>query len=67
LLRRFRLRSLSFGGQVAPRNVRAMTVEHDFAISPRRAPEVCQESFALSMKGRGEYRALDAPAASHAK
>src|SRR5438270_1033541 len=45
LLRRFRLRSLSYGGQVAPRN----DVEYDSAIPRREAPEVCVNFFRPSI------------------
>jgi hypothetical protein len=41
LLRRFRLRSLSYGGQVAPRNDVAAISGHNLAFSRRDAPELC--------------------------
>jgi hypothetical protein len=42
LLRRFRLRSLSYGGQVAPRNDGNPISKYDSAISRRDAPEFCK-------------------------
>jgi hypothetical protein len=47
LLRRFRLRSLSYGRQVAPRN----DVEYDSAIPRRDAPERCTKRFAQRREG----------------
>ncbi|SHI10660.1 hypothetical protein SAMN05443248_8247 [Bradyrhizobium erythrophlei] len=46
----------------APRN--DGKYRHTFAISRRVAPEVCKLISALSIRGRGECRAPDAPAAS---
>src|ERR1700722_11364238 len=45
LLRRFRLRSLSYRGRVAPRND---VSTHEAAISRHAMPEVCSKFFALS-------------------
>src|SRR5665213_151957 len=42
------------------------TAEHGFAVSPHGLARGIDLFSALSMKGRGECRALDAPAASHA-
>ena len=72
LLRRFRLppslsgRSLSYGGQVAPRN--DVKSKYDSAISRRDGPEFCKNCFASPWnRGRGECRVPNAPAASRAK
>jgi hypothetical protein len=56
-------RSLSYGGQVASRND-VETRLCDLAAYPR---EFCQKVLPSKIRGRREYRALDAPAASHAK
>jgi hypothetical protein len=61
VLDRFRLRSLSYGGHVAPRN----DVKHDFAFSRHDGPEVCMKL--PPNRGRGECRVPAAPAASRAK
>jgi hypothetical protein len=51
-----------------PRLKRGMTIEkHDSAFPRRDAPEVFKKSFTQEIRGRREYRALAAPAASHAK
>jgi hypothetical protein len=62
LLRRFRLRSLSYGGQVAPRNDVASGRES--AIPRRNAPELCINSFALKESRAWGMPGVDAPAAS---
>jgi hypothetical protein len=49
LPRRFRLRSLSYGGQVAPRN----DVKRASAISRRDAPEACMKPSPLNAEGAG--------------
>src|SRR5229473_7496306 len=79
LLRRFRLRSLSYGGQVAPRNdvenfsaqIRFSNSEYNLrcesAIPRRDAPEWCVKRSPNRMRGRGECRVPNAPAASRAK
>jgi hypothetical protein len=64
LLRRFRLRSLSYGGQVAPRN--DVQAGYGFAFPRREAPEFCMNRFAQRKRGRGECRAPNAPTASRA-
>src|SRR5438105_4093706 len=62
LLRRFRLRSLSYDGQVAPRN----DGSHSFAISPRIRASFTGNVAPPEIRGRRECRALDAPTASRA-
>jgi hypothetical protein len=53
------------GRRFAPtRWLLAMTTKHNFAISPRISREFCQEHPALSIRGRRECRAPDAPAAA---
>jgi hypothetical protein len=61
LLRRFRLRSLSYSGQVAPRND-VDRVLHTTLFSRREASEVC--IYLSPKRGRGECRVPAAPAAS---
>src|SRR5450759_2266005 len=61
LLRRFRLRSLSYGGQVVPRNDDKIQIR----IPAARYPRVVQESLAQD-RGRRESRVPVAPAASRA-
>jgi hypothetical protein len=47
---------------------RGMTIEkHTSAISPRKSARVLPETSRPQIRGRRECRALDAPAASHAK
>jgi hypothetical protein len=59
-------RSLSYGGQVAPRN--DVKSKYDSAISRRDGPEFCKICFAaLENRGRGECRVPNAPIASRAK
>jgi hypothetical protein len=59
-LLRFRLRSVSFGGQVA-RNDDLM--RHDFAVPRRVAPELCTMFTPSKIRERREGRALVAPVA----
>src|SRR5438093_1124190 len=66
LLRRFRLRSLSYGGQVAPRND---DIDRN---TPPRSRGAMRPSFYKNRspkenRGRRESRVLAAPAASRAK
>jgi hypothetical protein len=63
--RRFRLRSLSYGGQVVPRNDVA-ALRYDSALSRRYAPELCMKFVAPENRGRGECRVPAAPEASRA-
>jgi hypothetical protein len=63
LLRRFRLRSLSYGGQVAPRN--DIKLKYDSAFPRRDASGFLQKPFAQE-RGRRECRVPPAPAASRA-
>jgi hypothetical protein len=51
LLRRFRLRSVSYGGQVAPRN--DVESKYGFAISRRDASESCKNRSPLKSEGAG--------------
>jgi len=54
--------------RIASRCAASGARSHGSAISPRDAPEVCEEiSFNPPFGGRRECRAHDAPAASHAK
>jgi hypothetical protein len=48
-----------------PRNDHVVT--HASAISPRHSREFAMDEAHLKFRGRRECRALDAPAASHAK
>jgi hypothetical protein len=74
LPRRFRLRSLSFGGQVAPLHKRFAFVagnavdrsEYDFTFSRRDAPEVLHFVVPPEIRGRREDRVRAAPAVSRA-
>ena len=59
LIPAFRLRSLSYGGQVA-----GMTTGCDFAFSQRIAPEVCKSVGPREYRGRSEDRVRAAPAVS---
>src|SRR6266851_8864271 len=62
LLRRFRLRSLSYGGQVAPRNDGKIRLRIPAALIARGV----HEAFAPKNRGRGECRVPAAPIAPRA-
>jgi len=68
LLRRFRLRSLSYSGQVAPRNDVAPISKTRLRVLAARCVRGFAIDFASSeFRGRRECRALNAPAASCVK